>query len=352
MLIKKGKVKALNEKILYPHSLEEAKRNSCVDLYKESHSENIACKTAIEETIKNNFDGLRLKAETAKDIIKNFGFDRVTYVLSATLQNKDYDGRFSRDNKAWAKETFVPEDTVFGQDRRLDFMVQSHPAVLDGVVNQVRREIKALELWDKTQINPTDNLNFEGKVMVLSPTNLKDQYKTREDQLIFCTNGIGCNPDKSGRKVYGFFLKDGEEAQFYRQDFLGEAKHEHLSQTAKEQKIERLIDFEASRILTAFRTLDKANSPNKTHFMVKVSPDYINHIGNFDKVSKMLPFKSLSFSTLKGEKGIYGFISKDEDRTKPMREPRVSVKEKLTVAKKEIAESANVAAQTKDKEER
>lgn len=137
----------MDEKAIYPYSLEYAKQNSPqdVELYKLSHKQNIACKNAIEQAIRESFDGLRLGKNSGEQVIADFGYDRVNLVLANTVQRKDYDGRFSRDNKEWAKTFPIPEDMVFDRDRRNDFVVDSHPAVLDGFINQTRRTFAQLK---------------------------------------------------------------------------------------------------------------------------------------------------------------------------------------------------------------
>ncbi len=226
----------MDERSFYPYSFDEAKRNNCVDLYKESLQANTDCKNEIESVLKENYNGTTLEKGSAKEVIEKYGIDRVNYVVSATLQSKSTDGRFSSDNMNLAKETFVPEDK-----NNRDFIISSHSGLVNVFVNQLHDEIQLLNLWDKSQVNSTDNLNFEGKLMVVSPTALKEDYKTRADQLVFCAYGAGCLPEKSDKMVYGTFLKDGEKAQFQRNDFLGEAKDEFLTDFEKSTKKELLI---------------------------------------------------------------------------------------------------------------
>ncbi len=95
---------------------------------------NIACKLVIEEGIKENFDGLRLGKGFEEDIIREHGIERVLYVLANTIQQKYWDGRFSSDNKKWAKGYEIPEDTL-----NRCFVVESHPAVVDGFINRIRK---------------------------------------------------------------------------------------------------------------------------------------------------------------------------------------------------------------------
>ena len=95
---------------------------------------NIACKESIEQGIKENYDGLRLGKGFEDDIIREHGIDRILYVLANTVQQKSWDGRFSSDNKKWAREYQIPEDTL-----NRCFVVESHPAVVDGFINRIRK---------------------------------------------------------------------------------------------------------------------------------------------------------------------------------------------------------------------
>lgn len=230
----------------YPHSFGEAKRNNEQESYVLSHQANVDCKQAIEQAIRENYDGYRLGKDIAKPVINQFGFDRVKYVLANTVQHFDYDGRISGANKAWAKETFVPPDKIMDRDRRMEFLLSSHVGLADLFINQYKREYEKLNLWDNAQVIPPKDLNFEGKVMVLKPEVLSEQHKTRDEQLFYVFGGFGCSPDKNDRKVMGEFLVDGEKTNFYRQDFLGEAKTDLLPDWAKEKLSEKTKDRKPS----------------------------------------------------------------------------------------------------------
>lgn len=158
----------MDKNAIYPYSLEYAKQSSLQDVekYKLSHKQNIACKNAIEQAIRENFDGLRLGKNSGKQVIADFGYDRVTLVLANTVQRKDYDGRFSYDNKAWAKTFNIPEDMAFDRDRRNDFVVDSHPAVLDGFINQTRRAFTQLKPSVQKQLEavPKDSKTIKASV--------------------------------------------------------------------------------------------------------------------------------------------------------------------------------------------
>ena len=94
----------------------------------------VACKEAIERTISEKFDGHRLPKDTPAEVIRKYGSERVSYVLANTVMHLTHDGRFSPDNKAWAKEI-----EPYAKYENRDLIVSSHPAVLNGFINQTRR---------------------------------------------------------------------------------------------------------------------------------------------------------------------------------------------------------------------
>ena len=86
---------------------------------------------------------MHLDKQTAKEVLDQYGAERVSIVLAATVQYKSCDGRFSSSNKDWAFSVHLPEgQSASGFDRRSDYIVDSHPAVLDGFIWQARREIR------------------------------------------------------------------------------------------------------------------------------------------------------------------------------------------------------------------
>lgn len=216
--------------MIYKYSLNEARRLGELDDYNDSKKENIACRHAIEDNIAQHFNDNRLSPKGAKTVIAEFGYDRTMWVLAATIRCLRHDGRFSKENKHWAKG-IIPD--YLPQKDMQDYVVASHPTLVDGFVGQVQREYASLGLLtSKNCIAPSVDNNYENKLLVLYPKVLKDQYKTPVCQYFFAQNGFGCNPDKLGGKVFGQFLCDGERAQFRRNDFIGIADKEQLPEWA------------------------------------------------------------------------------------------------------------------------
>jgi len=126
---------------IYSHTGAYAKEHGELDAYRASHREDMACKKMIEDVIRSNFDGMHLNKSAAKLVLDEFGAERTVRVLANTVQQKDWDGRFSSENKAWAKAQDI---LGCGGDPNLcsRFAVNSHPAVLDGFISQTRRMIE------------------------------------------------------------------------------------------------------------------------------------------------------------------------------------------------------------------
>ena len=109
------------------------------------------------------------------------------------------------------------------------------------------------------------------------------------------------------------------------------------------------IKTEAARLLGKLQEPVQPNSPNGTHFMAEVSRDFMERAGAKDTAAlqKLLPFRSLALSNLKDRKGVFAIISKEEDRTQPLRSRKPSVRSKLQQAS---AEQKQPAAKKKDLE--
>ena len=110
--------------------------------------------------------------------------------------------------------------------------------------------------------------------------------------------------------------------------FVSKARHEHLlRQPLKAADIKA----EAEHILKRLQEAQEPNSPNGTHYMAQVSPDFLARAGtkDHDRLMAMLPFQSLTLSTLNGRKGTYALIRQDENRFQPLVLRRPSVRKQL-----------------------
>ena len=121
---------------VYPHSAAYAREHGELEQYRASNNVNRQCKESIEAAVREHFDGMYLSHDAAKGVIETYGMERVSMVLSNTIQLQDWDGRYSRRNKEWAKT--IPNDNP--ETVRCGYALNSHPAVLDGFIDLVREE--------------------------------------------------------------------------------------------------------------------------------------------------------------------------------------------------------------------
>ena len=125
---------------LYKENARYAKEHGELDLFCESQATNIACRNAIDAAIQDGHDGSYLHVD-AIHILKEFGPERVSHVLAASLLDKPWDQRISRDNKAWAAS--VPMfDTG---NRHYDYAIHSHSLLLNGFVQEARKEMDTMQ---------------------------------------------------------------------------------------------------------------------------------------------------------------------------------------------------------------
>ena len=229
----------MNKTPLYKHPADYARENGELEQYRESRRANAACKKAIETAIAEKWNGLNLPDHCTSEVFREFGTERVAYVLANTLRYKDNDERFSRSNRDWAKTIPMFESP----DRRENCIVESHPAKLDFFVDAARHDI-----------------------LLRTPL-------TKEE-----------------------------------------------------------IQFEAEKLLSDLQTANEPNSPNGTHFIAQVSPDFYSRANSKDteRLMRMLPFNSLALGSLTGRKGIFAMISKDEDRNQKLMLRKPSIRRQLS----------------------
>ena len=111
------------------------------------------------------------------------------------------------------------------------------------------------------------------------------------------------------------------------------------------------IEREARRVVEKMKSLQEPNSPDKTRFMVELSPYFVRLATekDADRLSSMLPYQTLAFSKSKDSFGTYALIDKGEDRSKGIRKPRPSVRAQLAAGKEKTAPK-KAAAKTRQKE--
>ena len=214
---------------LYYDSLDTARRQDDVMLWRNSFKENIRCKNAIEKALAENFDGMHLKDGIIPPLAEEYGTDRLTWVLANTVKEHMDDGRFRPANKEWADGIYIPKGR-----RNYEFSVGSHPEIVNGLITDYRQYLSdVLHQYGVGDCLPGSNHdNYEHQLLILNPFLLHEDYKHGDYQLFYATSGNGCDESNIGRKVFGRFLKDDEHTHFYRDEFLGIADESKLPEWA------------------------------------------------------------------------------------------------------------------------
>ena len=130
---------AKDDTAVYRHTAAYAREHNELPQYRESLQANIACKEAIEKAVGEKYHGWSADTKTAAaQVMAQFPVERIRYVLAATVQQKDWDGRISDDNKVWAKG--IP---VADKQNRCQFVVdQRHPGLTNLFVSRFREEME------------------------------------------------------------------------------------------------------------------------------------------------------------------------------------------------------------------
>ena len=108
-----------------------------------------------------------------------------------------------------------------------------------------------------------EDKEYAGKLLILRPEALKEEYRKPFFQYFYAQSGFGCYADKLGGKIYGKFLVDGEETHFRRNDFLGVADTEKLPQWAKT----RFENLASPKMRIRVFQIDDGKDADKLKFM-------------------------------------------------------------------------------------
>lgn len=230
-----------NYKHIYPLYLqtgEYAHEHYEIIDHRNSRKANIECKLAIEDAILHNFDGMHLSEGIEDKIIEQYGMERVAFVVANTVNEHNWDGRFSRDNKEWAKTVPMSED----ENVRSECCLTTHPAVLDAFINRIRKKIK--EEDNKLAQDKYKNFTARGD-KVLSIVKDRDDRNIaiiqREKKGDFVVAARYDTTDGTwAQGVYDF--KTLEEAEAYREEKYG---FENTEDTDKKKWVKFKVSPEA-----------------------------------------------------------------------------------------------------------
>lgn len=225
---------------VYPFSRSEAQRRNETQTHEDSFRLNVDCARAIEQAARDYFNEAdeSLSEGCAPSVLERFGFKRVNFVLANSLQelHKSACRHLVHDETyQWGRKTFIPPDGNYNRYYAAD----TAAGLLEAFIRQTQAAYQALGLFGPEHCaGDPFKLDYEGKVLVLSPGALRESYWSPRDQLWLAQSGFGCSPTARGQAVYAVCLGDGEETRWNRYDFDGVLDERFLPDWAAEKLAE------------------------------------------------------------------------------------------------------------------
>ncbi len=213
------------KKPVYLQSFEYADEHDEVQEFRESHKISERCKSDLDEAIRRNFDGMHLNGGFENELIEKYGVERVAYIVATTINEHEYDGRYSHANKEWAKTIPMSES----ENERSSCCLNIHPAIFDGFADRVRAKQK------ETQAKPTvfyaakpDSNGTEDKTFIA----VYLDAKSGEIKTLFGAN------HKTETEIDSLVDKVNSDERAHRDYALVKTTYEKLSEMSKKIKEE------------------------------------------------------------------------------------------------------------------
>ena len=376
----------MDKTLIYPYPITYARENGELEQYRASLKAIAECKCAIDDAIFDNWDGMNFADNSARNVLKQFGPERVSFILAYTVRERNLDNRFSGHNASWAST--VP---LYGMvSGRESCILERHPAKVDLFIDLVRKDIQELAQQKRSSNHKKESVKVDKTPIYKESYEYAYEHGEGDQHIASNRANIACK-EAIEKAVSGHYRDNrldvvaavrevvkrfGYERTFYvlantvqtqggdgrvsqsnkqwaqtvpvvfergKRDtsylitrthsgllnmFVTQARREFLL----EQPLKAAdIKAEAEHILKRFQDASEPNSPNGTHYMAQVSPDFLARAKDkdTDRLMSILPFQSLSLSGLEGRKGIFALISKDENRFQKLVLRRPSVRKKL-----------------------
>ena len=264
----------------------------------------VACKDAIERAITEKFDvdGVRLLEDTAEAVIKEYGIERVTYVLANTVAHNRQDEHFSEENREWSKEI-----EPYAMWKNSDLVASSHLAAIDGFINQTRHYIEQEAASAGMTVEEYVANGYEP--YTAEPENTEDVEETADTTLDWhiiheADDDNGKPTQWSATLPNGDFLWIDAETEGYAlyNTEKTDAGHISISPTLDDAKADgesyaaELLDLEAAASLVSERNREaiekivvgsRITLPDGEWEVKRLDGDFILSMDNIDKNSQM-----------------------------------------------------------------
>ena len=169
----KQKETAFSNVPVYAKSLPEARELDELDIYRASRNENHACANMIDAFISKHYDNNSLDSEGAlNDLLARYPIERIALVTAVNIADKNWDGRISDANRAWANAFLenYPDDVM---RQKGEYYLTAHPGLVNLFADTVRSYIEknrelAPEQKEQEQGEIYDTLDLEHNSITFS----------------------------------------------------------------------------------------------------------------------------------------------------------------------------------------
>lgn len=226
---------------LYTHDLSEAKERGELDRAKADYQYNRNCAKAIDRAINNNFADNHFNSDAAfAAAVELSGHERVAHVIAAQIANHDYDGRYSKDTKEWAKDKMSEFSDKF-IERSREYYLSAHPVLIDSFANKCIEFDKTMTLETKVAIEDFAKRIEDAAMRTPQYFGILSELKTQLNNIDYII--LGNNKDEAIKEFAYTLLRDAEVHDCYHT--LKSIVTEQLAQTVDKLRNNETEKWEA-----------------------------------------------------------------------------------------------------------
>ena len=158
---------------VYSKSLAEARELDELEIYRASRNENHTCANMIDAFISKHYNDNRLDSEGAlNDLLERYPVERIALVTAVNVEDKEWDGRISNANRAWAN-AFLEDYSDDVMRQKGEYYLTAHPGLVNLFADTVRSYIEknrelAHEQKEQKQDEIYDALDLEHNSITFS----------------------------------------------------------------------------------------------------------------------------------------------------------------------------------------
>jgi hypothetical protein len=200
-------------------------------------------------TVKPLLRGLReiqgkLEAEQSKRMVENYevkhaihvGDKEVLFMEDAKNEETPYVVAYCSRNNPLNVDEFTEG---VGSDDYLEMMGEfaGRLATQIEAVQKERQEMNIPQTVFGTEqcVPDSRTADYTGQILIVRAEVLRREYRNSAHQLFFAEHGNGCNPEASGRGVFGFTVSTGKKGRYNRADIAGICRAECMPDWAQDR---------------------------------------------------------------------------------------------------------------------